>query len=528
MKTIFENALQVIIYLGQPTNNSDRLFEYLDKDSPGLLPSISNVLELFSRRWFHRVWVLQEVIAARRAIICCGRATYKWRNFADYKDFFYRLRTSKMPIDLPFVFRFGSVSNDRENWQLTSLLHATRHCSATDPRDKVFALFNLIKDSSQRPFKVDYSMSVQTVFRRVATRSILEEGSLSILSYVTGKSRLPNIPSWVPDWTITSTTIVLPPLSGSSPHLIPKDLNHLSPAVIWLGTQAETLEPTPRVSGLRLGSLWVEFQPLKPKGELGKWQTARDSLKCPLKGYFWEEFSRRLQRSPCHDGGWPSAIESSGFIGEVPPAFGGHDLCYTCQNLDRLYWDPYTNWGYPFWTNPHKRCICATFRRGKQSKHFFAEELDEFFDKMQRYGIHRRPFTTGYSLGFGPVDIQTGDSVWLLNGAEVPMVLRPVEDHYILIGSCYLHAIGREFDVCGICRTSNSRYQPAAVPPIPQTVTHRPSRSVSRALSLRYAKMLRQKTKLSTKPIDDNIKTLQSHWLMPSSLPLEWEVVAIR
>ncbi|KAH0538169.1 hypothetical protein FGG08_005227 [Glutinoglossum americanum] len=33
MKTIFENAFRVVIYLGESTDSSDRLFEYLGKDS---------------------------------------------------------------------------------------------------------------------------------------------------------------------------------------------------------------------------------------------------------------------------------------------------------------------------------------------------------------------------------------------------------------------------------------------------------------------------------------------------------------
>ncbi|KAH0538168.1 hypothetical protein FGG08_005226 [Glutinoglossum americanum] len=324
---------------------------------------------------------------------------------------------------------------------------------------------------------------------------------------------------------------MLPSISKSSSHLTPKDLNCLSPAVIWPRRRIEIPESTLSVGGLRIGSLWVDF---KPKQEIVEWKNARDSFQCPLKAYFWEEFSRRLQQSPCHDGGWPSAIGSSEPMGEVPPAFGGHGLCYTCQNLDRLYWE---NWRYPSWVVPHKRrCICATFRRDKQSKHFFMEELDEFFNKIQRYGIHRRPFTTGYSLGLGPADIQTGDSVWLLEGAEVPMVLRPVEDHYILIGSCYLHAAEREFDVCGICRASNSRYQPLAVPPIPQTVPYRPPPSGVRlqmtasqlpAQGGRYGHRSRPNPKSATRLSRDGLETLRPHWSMPISMPFEWEVITI-
>lgn len=54
----------------------------------------------------------------------------------------------------------------------------------------------------------------------------------------------------------------------------------------------------------------------------------------------------------------------------------------------------------------------------------------------------RSTFTTrcGF-VGLGPPDIQQGDAVAILLGADVPFILRRQGDHYTLVGDCYVHGI---------------------------------------------------------------------------------------
>jgi len=56
----------------------------------------------------------------------------------------------------------------------------------------------------------------------------------------------------------------------------------------------------------------------------------------------------------------------------------------------------------------------------------------------------RRMFRTQKNyLGMGPRSAQAGDQVWILPGANVPFILRPlaVETNYQLIGEAYVHGI---------------------------------------------------------------------------------------
>jgi hypothetical protein len=46
----------------------------------------------------------------------------------------------------------------------------------------------------------------------------------------------------------------------------------------------------------------------------------------------------------------------------------------------------------------------------------------------------------GY-FGHAPYQWQTGDIVWILFGSQFPMILRPEDGHFFLVGHCYVHGI---------------------------------------------------------------------------------------
>lgn len=64
-----------------------------------------------------------------------------------------------------------------------------------------------------------------------------------------------------------------------------------------------------------------------------------------------------------------------------------------------------------------------------------------FLRRVQAVVWKRRLFMTneGY-IGIGPAHMQTGDSVNILSGCSVPVVLRELGDmsYYQLIGDCYV------------------------------------------------------------------------------------------
>ncbi|KAE9362995.1 hypothetical protein N431DRAFT_299754, partial [Stipitochalara longipes BDJ] len=68
---------------------------------------------------------------------------------------------------------------------------------------------------------------------------------------------------------------------------------------------------------------------------------------------------------------------------------------------------------------------------------------DSFEARISEVKACRRMFTTekGY-IGMGTYSIQTGDQIWILKGANVPMVRRKWErENFILVGEAYVHGV---------------------------------------------------------------------------------------
>lgn len=91
----------------------------------------------------------------------------------------------------------------------------SRSCKATDPRDKVFSVLNLVAED-ESPLLPDYKTPVAAVYTKVALHVFTTMRYLKLLTHCeTGdwpcgnshlrqnyrqSPRVPDLPSWVPDW----------------------------------------------------------------------------------------------------------------------------------------------------------------------------------------------------------------------------------------------------------------------------------------------------------------------------------------
>lgn len=91
MKLIFNQAHQVYIWLGEHDDRSKQLFEYAerkriaDNSSRRVLNRMlsrkelrDSIERLLERPWFHRVWVLPEVVLAKHTRVVCGGTRISW------------------------------------------------------------------------------------------------------------------------------------------------------------------------------------------------------------------------------------------------------------------------------------------------------------------------------------------------------------------------------------------------------------------------------------------------------------------
>jgi len=204
--------------------------------------SSADVLEpLFNCTWFQRMWTVQEATLPywTRVTMHCGDTTMPWIDLfpvvqvaegLQITDEWSTMRKaislqrllsfemslnivghnadpSKSPGQLPkhlttartVLYRTPEASLPQRP-RITKLLLGTRLKRATDPKDKVFALYGIFQALGVRTFPVDYKEDVEDIFTKAAWLCIDFDKSIEILLDVASGHRLPGLPSWVPDY----------------------------------------------------------------------------------------------------------------------------------------------------------------------------------------------------------------------------------------------------------------------------------------------------------------------------------------
>jgi hypothetical protein len=201
MGTIFSRADRVIFWLGSPTDDTDILMDSLkqleekstqfpcsrwslkDKRWTELWSSLqlnltnqhwdlatrqsTGLKTLLARPWFKRVWILQEVANARRALVSSGTRSLSARIFA-LAPILLNIRPEshcQAVLDImPGPSRTDSWWNQKRD--LYTLLQKFRNSKAGDARDMIFALLGISSDMQDTDcLRADYEKSVEQVVR---------------------------------------------------------------------------------------------------------------------------------------------------------------------------------------------------------------------------------------------------------------------------------------------------------------------------------------------------------------------------
>lgn len=108
MIAIFRSAIRVLVFLGEGRAVISRLVDYISNDTAGLLPLVLDFITLFQSRWFHRVWVLQEIAVAKAVLVIYGSIQMDWQDLIEHGNLFLRLMAARrFPLVLPPVISYG-------------------------------------------------------------------------------------------------------------------------------------------------------------------------------------------------------------------------------------------------------------------------------------------------------------------------------------------------------------------------------------------------------------------------------------
>ncbi|GKT39871.1 heterokaryon incompatibility protein 6, OR allele [Colletotrichum spaethianum] len=217
----------------------------------------------FDRKWFNRVWVVQEVALSKDACVLWGEDVIPWQTVALCSDFLFDSRLyeqlSEILYDNNPTIKDAHVGSNSAGivaiqrcrhdtlagWESVTLDHITGASGnsagsgilktggallflmlrltigveASDPRDQVFGLLgilNLLLDTSGRPrtgLEPDYCKhsTAVTVYTETAMFIMEECGNLALLTAVADDAdkQLEGLPSWVPDFSAHGPSMFL-------------------------------------------------------------------------------------------------------------------------------------------------------------------------------------------------------------------------------------------------------------------------------------------------------------------------------
>jgi len=206
MPLIYSRARTVLVYIGESARNSSWAMRALESGTIAKNPSIaaSALRDLFARRYFSRVWVLQEVALARKSVLICGGAMIPWqfvrpnnlRSLGLLGDDGLLLNGSQLPPVLHFDKSVYTLP------RLLNLLDFASNCKAHDPRDFVYSLLGLLPGQETCELQADYTLDVDQVYTNTAHYLGRHFGWDSVFTHALSRTgQKHRLPSWVPDWS---------------------------------------------------------------------------------------------------------------------------------------------------------------------------------------------------------------------------------------------------------------------------------------------------------------------------------------
>ncbi len=376
---------------------------------------VFTIYTLVMRPWFERLWVQQEIHANRNAVLICGLDTLSWHDFRQaIFCFYYKWRAFENDrilypgFDNRFVLISGMIS---EGGYLTlgELIERSQQCKCSDPRDRVYAVLNMLRTFERdAKIKPDYTKTVSQVYRGVVLSILDHTNKISILGHCEMReqplesSDSLQLPSWVPDWTIPSSTQRM--YTGHTSGNSNAETSYDNDVLRVMGTHVARVGHVEKIMCDSIPGLILAIQ----------------------------DFSQKLLLD----------VKSASYVS------GGSKLDAYCRTLcDNYFLGQYLP----------AQALMPAFQESREwlssilSPQGTDIEIDstiatgygEYLHYVWNFCNGRSLFTTeeGY-IGLAPRAAKPGDRVCVLLGSDSPFLLRPTgTKQYQLVGHCYTHGI---------------------------------------------------------------------------------------
>lgn len=394
---------------------------------------------LFSRPYFERAWIAQEIRLASHVFFQCGKNTisekHMWVSTKALNKMF-RLNTGVTSSERWCEARrcIGLLANarmQRHSETIFTLRQNLGHLLCKDARDKIYSVLGLMDPSIRRLTIVpSYSQPTEQVYTNIARCAITQWSELEILKDCELSSRVLKVPSWVPDWSTPAQSKDMGTVWSACAYVAGR------PSFDDSGLQC-TVSGVFKSRIIKVGNhvesnfgdsdkeLWAKFRSLRPVAENldAEYLTGETLLEVYCRIFVWNTFQK---------------------------------LSYV-KSLELL-----------------KKVWCED---DSSSEHNFVEDIGgaiNYFRWSPMIMRNRRCFSTSSGhLGLGPAAAQVDDVVCVLLGCRYPIVLRPAADGtYQVVGICYTHGLMNGEIVYNNKHTKKSGVRLEPIDPETGRITH--------------------------------------------------------
>jgi hypothetical protein len=180
MGRIYSSAKSVLVWLGLSSDDSDTFFKSqyanggirithsdaaVGHDKMPLVVTNSHAINaLYSREYWTRTWIVQEIVLASKIDIYCGDYSCSWESFTAHVSQGGNEYDRAAPDHL--LRNIMSLRIIGTNLSLRRLLFRFHQSRCSNPRDLVFSLLNIASDTRNQDHGiiVNYAHSVEAVF----------------------------------------------------------------------------------------------------------------------------------------------------------------------------------------------------------------------------------------------------------------------------------------------------------------------------------------------------------------------------
>ncbi|KAF5626154.1 hypothetical protein F52700_8871 [Fusarium sp. NRRL 52700] len=207
MSLRYKNCFRVVVYLGPDMATSIPASYPAQKElvlSSSKLSGITpeSFRELLYRRYFSRIWVVQELVLARRVAFQIGDTEY-WMDSTTMESLEANNDWNWNSTTAPWL---QNVSLERlQETNILHILRATHMCHCADPRDRVYGILSLLtNNSADSVLRADYSLSFREMVIGLFSYTFLELRDLRVLRFAAGLHNYSKLPSWMPDLSLST------------------------------------------------------------------------------------------------------------------------------------------------------------------------------------------------------------------------------------------------------------------------------------------------------------------------------------